>query len=75
LEKVRIVDAAPTLLADLGLRFPASIQGKVIDEIFLCDPADDRHYLPEILDQESGQEYNPQEDEAISNRLRQMGYL
>lgn len=75
---VRIVDAAPTLLTDLGVSFPKSIQGEVIGEIFSGTPATAPLDLSAVSPQHArhADEETPRSDnDSLILRLQEMGYL
>lgn len=67
-----IVDVMPTILAALGAAVPNDVDGEVLDvfeappEVERCDP------LPVKDDRQA---YSPEEQEAIEERLEDLGYL
>jgi predicted AlkP superfamily phosphohydrolase/phosphomutase len=76
---IGLTQAVPTLLADLGARWPASVHGTPVEQVFQPDvdiPAPD----PSL---DGGGPKTPAavpvtssvEDEYTSNRLREMGYI
>lgn len=77
-QPANIMDIAPTILYMMGLPVPENMDGKVLIDLF------DEEYMTrhqvELLSSEDGeeregQEYGPDEEEIISERLRQLGYL
>lgn len=71
-----ITDVAPTLLHMLGLAVPEAMDGRVLREMFTMAPADiaretsgARNGAPEA------EAYTPEEEAAVKERLRQLGYL
>lgn len=70
-EPMRIVDVLPTLFADAGVSFPASVDGAVRDDVYTHVTARLRGsgYLPDQDGPAIG------EDALVTERLRAMGYL
>ncbi len=70
-----IADIAPTLLAALGLRVPADMEGRVLKEIF-ADELIIEHEPPHALERMAAEEvYSEAEKEALTKRLADLGYL
>lgn len=70
-----LADIAPTLLAALGLRVPADMEGRVIAGIF--DPTPTIEFEPaKAIERREGEEvYTDAEKEALTKRLADLGYL
>lgn len=69
-EPMRIVDVAPTLMADLGLAVPAGLDGRARDDVFGRSGASAGHDHAEKQNDGASAE-----DAFVSERLRAMGYL
>ena len=72
-----IIDVAPTILHLAGLGIPPSMDGQVIADIFEPDflDANPPQTGPDLPPPESSISLDPEETEAIANRLRGLGYL
>jgi predicted AlkP superfamily phosphohydrolase/phosphomutase len=72
-----LIDLAPTILHLAGLPIPESMDGQVIDELF--DPAFLETHPPQpgpdLPAPDDALGLSPEEDEAIADRLRGLGYL
>jgi predicted AlkP superfamily phosphohydrolase/phosphomutase len=71
-----IVDVTPTLLAVLGLRVPADMEGHVLTEIF--DPKPTVEFEPPHayqFVQPTKEAYTEEEKRALTERLADLGYL
>jgi predicted AlkP superfamily phosphohydrolase/phosphomutase len=70
----RIIDVAPTALQLLGLPAPVQMDGRVLADIFRTTPA---IAAREETAASSGEEaiYSEEGEEAVRERLRQLGYL
>jgi len=70
-----IVDIAPTVLALLGLRVPADMEGRVIAEAF-ASPVPVEHEPPiEKTAEEHADVYSEEEKRILQQRLSDLGYL
>jgi hypothetical protein len=70
---VRLMDVMPTLLADLGVEFPAGVPGDVIPGAFESGGRITRSKDPSFIPH--GNSESEWEDEELTSRLRKMGYL
>jgi predicted AlkP superfamily phosphohydrolase/phosphomutase len=70
-----IADIAPTLLAALGLRVPADMEGRVLQEMFSRELRIE-HEPPQAIERARMEEvYSEAEKEALTKRLADLGYL
>lgn len=77
---VTLTSAVPTLLADLGARWPSSVHGRPVEAVLTSDvdiPAPDPALDGEVRlpARVPTQGSSSTEDEYTSNRLREMGYI
>ncbi len=74
----QLIDIAPTLLSQMGLPVPASMDGVVLDSLFESasrrEARAPQHYSIE-KGQERGQGLTPEEEAQIQQQLRELGYL
>lgn len=77
LEGARIIDIAPTILAAMGEKVPAYMDGRVLAQLFdsplQVEIAGEGHPILLPSPEESG--YSAEEAEEIASRLRGLGYL
>ena len=77
IEGANIIDLTPTILAAYGIKPPDDMDGKVLIEVFEDAPVFDTEKIEsddrDITD-DSG-EYSPEEEKAIEERLRGLGYV
>lgn len=73
--RATIADIAPTLLAAVGLRVPADMEGRVLSEVFSGQL--DVEYEPpqKMVMGEQAEVYTDRDKEALSRRLSDLGYL
>jgi arylsulfatase A-like enzyme len=74
IDGARITDVAPTALALLGLPVPEVMDGRVLHDIFRAVP----HIAREAgvpITTAGDDAYTPEDEEAVKERLRQLGYL
>jgi predicted AlkP superfamily phosphohydrolase/phosphomutase len=69
----KIVDLAPTILALLGLPALNDMDGRVLEEIL--DEPQRNASMPASYSRHKPGEFTPEEEAAISNNLRELGYL
>ena len=70
-----IGDIAPTLLAAIGLRVPADMEGQVLVNLFHAEPAIE-YEPPEAAERVEHEEvYTEEEKEVLTRRLTDLGYL
>ena len=76
MQPASITDVAPTLLSYLQLAVPNTMDGKVIQEIFQT-PLDTKYHDPGNPTDTPGKQGNftETEQQQISDRLRNLGYL
>lgn len=73
-----IVDVAPTVLHALGLPVPQHMDGRVLGEVFRDGPPERARELapavvaPALSDDDP---YSAEDEEAVKERLRQLGYI
>ena len=77
-EPASIMDLAPTILYMMGLPVPEDMDGRVLLDLFRDDYA--AGHQVELVSSQEGEygeerEYSPEEEETISERLRDLGYL
>ncbi len=73
-----IMDVAPTILYMMGLPIPKEMDGKVLLSLFVDEYLVDHEvtYTLSQDDQKKEQtEYSPEEEELISERLKELGYI
>lgn len=70
-----IVDVAPTLLALLGVRPPADIDGRLMAGVLRGDEAGERDALEPTLICPPEEALTPEEEAALERSLRALGYL
>ncbi len=71
----QIADIAPTLLAGVGLRVPADMEGQVLSALF-SRQLEIEYEPPQAMERQEGPEvYTDAEKEALSRRLSDLGYL
>ena len=70
-----IADIAPTLLAAIGLRVPADMEGRVLSELFTTEPTVELEPPEDAERIEHEEVYTEDEKEALSRRLTDLGYL
>jgi predicted AlkP superfamily phosphohydrolase/phosphomutase len=82
LQRVRIVDLAPTILYLLGALVPTDMDGEVLTEVFDVDylqqhpvSYDDRIGHRQDPSADTSQPYSIDEEEAIRERLQGLGYI
>ncbi len=73
--QAEIADIAPTLLAALGLRVPADMEGQVLVNLFDTEPAVEYEPPEEAERVEHEEVYTEEEKEALTRRLADLGYL
>lgn len=72
-----ITDLTPTILSSFGIKAPEDMDGKVLEDIFESPPVfakDSREVSTQELREESNG-YTPEEEKAIEERLRGLGYV
>lgn len=70
-----IADIAPTLLAGLGVRVPADMEGQVLTDVFDTRPTIE-YEPPQTMERvEHDEVYSEAEKEALTKRLSDLGYL
>ncbi len=70
-----IADIAPTLLAAVGLRVPADMEGQVLVDLFDTRPTIEKEPPQAIQVAEHEEVYTEAEKEALTKRLSDLGYL
>jgi predicted AlkP superfamily phosphohydrolase/phosphomutase len=80
--RAHIVDCAPTILAMLGMRIPADVEGRVIAEIFKTPPVVETEAVkpidatPRVGDGRRADDvYSEAELQQVTERLADLGYL
>jgi len=71
----QLADIAPTLLASLGLRVPADMEGRALAELFERTLVVESEPPQEIEAAEYEEVYSDQDKEALTRRLADLGYL
>ena len=77
IDHANITDLTPTILSSFGIKANEDMDGKVLQEIFETPPVfleDDRDISAQDLREES-KGYTPEEEKAIEERLRGLGYV
>jgi predicted AlkP superfamily phosphohydrolase/phosphomutase len=72
--KAEIVDVAPTILAGLGLPVTEDMNGRVLTEVFKEAPTVEREATQKI-DRGGDYNYSQKEEDELSSRLADLGYL
>lgn len=75
LPPVDIVDFAPTVLHFFGLPVPDTLEGRVLQEAFTDRRAVTSETPPPWVEANDGPELSREEQEAVEQRLRDLGYL
>ena len=77
LDGANIVDVAPTVLQLMQLPIPAHMDGRVLNEIFRERPAESQRELVAAAPNAYADDdaYSAEDEEAVKERLRQLGYL
>ncbi len=72
-----LTDLAPTILHLLGLSVPADLDGRLLSEILSADADRAQRVAPEPLPatERPIRDYSPEEEQAIRQRLRDLGYM
>ena len=70
-----LADIAPTLLASLGLRVPADMEGRALAELFERPLVIETEPPQEIEATEYEEVYSDEDKEALTRRLSDLGYL
>lgn len=73
--RAQIADIAPTLLAAIGLRVPADMEGQVLTELFSAKLGVEYEPPQKIETGEHGEVFSEEDKEALSRRLSDLGYL
>ncbi len=73
--RATIADIAPTLLAAIGLRVPADMEGRVLRELFSAELGVEYEPPQKIRVGEHEEVFSDEEKEALSRRLSDLGYL
>jgi predicted AlkP superfamily phosphohydrolase/phosphomutase len=71
----QIADIAPTLLAAVGLRVPADMEGQVLTGLFSSRLGVEYEPPQKMAVTEHAEVFSEQEKEALSRRLSDLGYL
>jgi len=77
IENASIMDLAPTILAKFGIKAPEDMDGRVLSEIFATEPtylSDSKEIKTSVLEEDKNV-YTPEEEKAIEERLRGLGYV
>jgi predicted AlkP superfamily phosphohydrolase/phosphomutase len=78
LETANIMDVAPTILSYMGIDVPGHMDGRVLREAFTDDHNQANHtrYTDDNLAESAADTgYAPDEEEAVIDKLRDMGYV
>ncbi|HEY8172177.1 MAG TPA: alkaline phosphatase family protein [Dehalococcoidia bacterium] len=71
-----IIDVAPTMLQLLDLPVPTHMDGRVLAEIFRERPSEPtREFVPAAVPAADDDPYSPEDEQAVKERLRQLGYI
>ena len=73
--QANIADIAPTLLATLGLRVPADMEGHVLVNLFDTEPAIEYEPPQRAERGEHEEVYSEEEKQVLTRRLSDLGYL
>jgi predicted AlkP superfamily phosphohydrolase/phosphomutase len=78
--RARIIDLAPTMLYQMGLPIPASMDGRVLEEIFQKDylVTHERKYVEDRninTERQLQPALSDSDSESVKDRLRQLGYI
>jgi arylsulfatase A-like enzyme len=73
---VSILDVTPTALSLLGLEPPADLDGRVATELLAGDAeVGERRAVGAVERRPDPRAYNEEEEDAIKERLRGLGYI
>ena len=76
LKNVKIEDLCPSILARMGCRIPEGLDGKVIAEAFYTrEPSGQVSRQSVCAKDTSENAYTQDEEDAVSKRLRNLGYI
>lgn len=73
--RAKIADIAPTLLAAVGLRVPADMEGQVLTDLFSSSLGVEYEPPQKLEMGERADVYSDQDKEALTRRLSDLGYL
>jgi hypothetical protein len=73
--RAEIADIAPTLLAALGLRVPADMEGKVLVDLFDQPVSIEKEPAEALQLTEHDEVYSEADKETLTKRLSELGYL
>jgi arylsulfatase A-like enzyme len=73
--RAQIADIAPTILAAIGLRVPADMEGQVLTDLFSAKLGVEYEPPQKIAMGEHGEVFTDEQKEALSKRLSDLGYL
>ncbi|MBI4578888.1 MAG: alkaline phosphatase family protein [Planctomycetes bacterium] len=71
----QIADIAPTLLAAIGLRVPADMEGRVLQDLFSAKLGVEYEPPQKVQVAEHAEVYSEEEKAALTRRLSDLGYL
>jgi predicted AlkP superfamily phosphohydrolase/phosphomutase len=78
LQDAKITDLAPTILYAMGLPIPSDMDGRVLTEAFAPEylSAAPRRYTDDLSQRATREDqYSPEDEEEIKERLRGLGYV
>ncbi len=75
IDGARIIDVAPTALQALGLPVPAHMDGRVLSDVFREAPRIAERDASAAQPADAEAVYSEEDEEAVRERLRQLGYM
>jgi predicted AlkP superfamily phosphohydrolase/phosphomutase len=75
IEGARLVDVAPTILNILGVPVPHTMDGRVLTDAYESDFFQPVQYQDALPEEQPLHVFSDQEQEAIEQRLRDLGYI
>lgn len=75
LRELDITDVAPTVLSVMGLGIPKDYDGKIVKSAFESEGLLEEKYIEPVQKNKEAKKYTKEENEAIEERLKSLGYL
>ncbi len=75
IEDARLIDVAPTILKVLGVPLSSGMDGQVLEDAFVEKPSTVEYEDVPVLASQPLHDFSDQEQRAIEQRLRDLGYI